>query len=132
MHLRVSGARSGGQSRSLLEVEESVQDEGRKRLERCDHARDGAAVRRQEPIPERARRKLRRQTGSQEHYPGHAEDRYRVVGYLGKNALLTEEWTRLEPGVLDHKLYVRGTGTVLERTVRGGDELNELVAVRKR
>jgi hypothetical protein len=69
------------------------------------------------------------QTGRQEYYKGQAEDHFRVVGYLGKNALLIEEWTPLEPGVLDHKLYVRGTGTVLERTVKGGDELNELVSV---
>jgi len=71
------------------------------------------------------------QTGVQEHYKGQAEDHFRVLGYLGKNALLIEEWTPLEPGVLDHKLYVRGTGTVLERTVKGGDELNELISVRK-
>jgi len=71
------------------------------------------------------------QTGVQEHYRGHAEDHFRVVGYLGPNALLVEESTPLEPGVLDHKLYVRGTGTVLERTVKGGDELNELVSVRR-
>ncbi len=70
-------------------------------------------------------------SGSQERYAGHAEDHFRVVGFLGKNALLIEEWTPLEPGVLDHKLYVRGTGTVLERTVKGGDELNELVSVRR-
>jgi hypothetical protein len=69
------------------------------------------------------------QTGRQEYYKGHAEDRFRVLGYLGKNALLIEETTRLEPDVVDHKLYVRGTGTVLERTVKGGDELNELVRV---
>jgi hypothetical protein len=69
------------------------------------------------------------QTGRQEIYKGQAEDHFRVVGYLGKNALLIEEWTPLEPGVLDHKLYVRGTGTVLERTVKGGDELNELISV---
>jgi hypothetical protein len=68
------------------------------------------------------------QTGRQEFYKGQAEDHFRVLGYLGKNALLIEEWTPLEPGVLDHKLYVRGTGTVLERTVKGGDELNELVS----
>jgi hypothetical protein len=42
--------------------------------------------------------------------------------------VLTEEWTPLEPGVLDHKLYVRGVGTVVEQTERGGDERNELVA----
>jgi hypothetical protein len=67
----------------------------------------------------------------QEYYKGQAEDHFRVVAFLGGNALLTEEWTPLEPGVLDHKLYVRGTGTVLERTVKGGDELNELVALRR-
>ena len=71
------------------------------------------------------------QSFRQEYYKGHAEDHFRVVGYLGPNALLTEEWTPLEPGVLDHKLYVRGTGTVLERTVKGGDELNELVSVKR-
>ena len=71
------------------------------------------------------------QSFRQEYYKGQAEDHFRVVGYLGPNALLTEEWTPLEPGVLDHKLYVRGTGTVLERTVKGGDELNELVRVKR-
>jgi hypothetical protein len=71
------------------------------------------------------------QTGTQEYYRGHAEDHFRVVGYLGRNAVLIEESTPLEPGVLDHKLYVRGTGTVLERTVKGGNELNELVSVKR-
>jgi hypothetical protein len=71
------------------------------------------------------------QSFRQEYLEGEAEDHFRVVAYLGPNALLTEEWTPLEPGVLDHKLYVRGTGTALERTVKGGDELNELVSVRK-
>ncbi len=46
-----------------------------------------------------------------------------------QNALLTEEWTPLEPGTLDHKLYVRGIGTVLEQTEQGGDERLELVSV---
>ena len=43
--------------------------------------------------------------------------------------LLTQEWTPLEPGVLDHKFYVRGVGTVLEQTEKGGNERNELVSV---
>ena len=47
------------------------------------------------------------------------------------HALLTQEFTRLEPGVLDHKYYVRGIGTVLEQTVRGGSERNELVSVHR-
>jgi hypothetical protein len=69
------------------------------------------------------------QTGRQEYYRGQAEDHFRVVARFGANALLTEEWTPLEPGVLDHKLYVRGIGTTVERTVKGGDELNELVSL---
>jgi hypothetical protein len=69
-------------------------------------------------------------TGRQEYYKGHAADHFRVLDYLGRNALLVAETTPLEPGVVDHKLYVRGTGTVLERTVKGGDELNELVSLR--
>jgi hypothetical protein len=70
------------------------------------------------------------QSFRQEYLKGEAEDHFRVVAFLGPNALLTEEWTPLEPGVLDHKVYVRGTGTVLERTVKGGDELNELISVK--
>jgi hypothetical protein len=81
------------------------------------------------------------QSFAQEFYAGHAEDHFRVVDLAAsvgvpytssKEALLTEEWTPLEPGVLDHKLYVRGIGTVKEQTVKGGDELNELVSVTAR
>jgi hypothetical protein len=79
--------------------------------------------------------------GRQEYYKGHAEDRFQIlslhasvhVPYVSsKNALLTGETTRLEPGVVDHKYYVRGIGTVLEQTVRGGSERNALVSVRTR
>ena len=52
----------------------------------------------------------------------------RVPYVTSRHALLTEEWTPLEPGVLDHKLYVRGIGTVLEKAVKGGDERLALVA----
>jgi hypothetical protein len=76
------------------------------------------------------------QSARQEFSKGEAEDHFRVIGVFGavtaqgaKNALLTEEWTPLEPGTIDHKLYVRGIGTVLEQTERGGDERNELVSV---
>ena len=87
--------------------------------------RDGAKARIYMPAQPRPG-----QSGRQEYYKGHAEDHFRVLGYLGKNALLIQETTPLEPGVVDHKLYVRGTGTVLERTVKGGDELNELISFR--
>ena len=43
--------------------------------------------------------------------------------------MLTKEWTPLEPGVIDHKMYVRGIGNVLEQTQKGGNERNELIAV---
>ena len=80
------------------------------------------------------------QTGRQEYLRGKAEDHFRVrslsarvhtPGASSSHALLTEEWTPLEPGVLDHKYYVRGIGTVLEQTVKGGDERNTLVSVRR-
>jgi len=76
----------------------------------------------------------------QEYYKGHAEDHFQVVSlhasvrvpYVSSSrALLTKEWTPLEPGVLDHKYYVRGIGTVLEQTVKGGDERNALVSVQR-
>jgi hypothetical protein len=76
--------------------------------------------------------------GRQEYLKGHAEDHFRVVALhvhvatpklTSTKALLTEEWTPLEPGVLDHKFFVRGVGTVLEQTVKGGDERNALVSV---
>lgn len=82
----------------------------------------------------------RGQSGIQEMYEGEAEDHFRVLDLdaivetraaITSHALLTREWTPLEPGVVDHKFYVPGIGTVLEETVKGGDELNELVAIRR-
>ena len=77
------------------------------------------------------------QSFRQEYYKGHAEDRFRVLGlhttvkvpYISStNALLTQETTALEPGVIDHKVYVRGIGTVKEETVKGGNETAVLVS----
>lgn len=51
-------------------------------------------------------------------------------GAVSNTALLTREWSPLEPGTVDHKLYVRGIGTVVEQTVKGGDERNTLIAVK--
>jgi hypothetical protein len=73
----------------------------------------------------------------QEYLKGEAEDHFQVVA-IGvtatvpfkafRGAMLTKEWTPLEPDVIDHKFYARGIGTVLEQTVKGGDERNELVS----
>ena len=49
-----------------------------------------------------------------------------------RHALLTRETTALEPGVVDHKYYVRDIGTVREVTVKGGHESLELVALTHR
>ena len=73
----------------------------------------------------------------QEYLKGEAEDHFEVLSMKAQatvpyrhfsRAMLTKEWTPLEPGVLDHKYYARGIGTVLEQTVKGGDERNELVS----
>ena len=80
------------------------------------------------------------QSFRQEFYRGHAEDHFQVVDlratvrapYVSSTrALLTKEWSPLEPGVIDHKLYVRGVGIVLEQTIKGGSERIELVSVRR-
>jgi hypothetical protein len=68
------------------------------------------------------------QSWEQEYYKGHAQDQFKVIGRFGTNAVLTQETTPLEPGTVDHKLYVRGVGTVLEQTENGPNERNELVS----
>jgi hypothetical protein len=79
------------------------------------------------------------ETGRQEYWKGHAEDQYKILSLnahaispatSSRHALLTEETTRLEPGTIDHKLYVRGVGTALEQAVKGGSERLALVSVR--
>jgi hypothetical protein len=74
----------------------------------------------------------------QEFYPGHAEDIF-TVHRLGvqvsvpllhsSSALVTQETTPLEPGVVDHKAYVRDIGDVSELTVKGGSEKLHLVGI---
>jgi hypothetical protein len=46
-------------------------------------------------------------------------------------ALKTEEFSLLEPGVLDNKYYLRGIGLVREQTVQGGSDILELVSVKR-
>jgi hypothetical protein len=78
------------------------------------------------------------QSRRQEYYRGHAEDHFSVlslhasvsVPYVrSTRALLTKEWTPLEPRTVDHKYYVRGIGEVKEVTVKGPTEKAELVSV---
>jgi hypothetical protein len=62
------------------------------------------------------------QSAQQEFFKGQAEDHFQVVSLhasasvpcvSSRRALLTKEWTPLEPGRIDHKLYVRGIATRL-------------------
>jgi hypothetical protein len=71
------------------------------------------------------------EVGRQEFLKGQAEDQFKVLslharvhtpGASSNQALLTQETTALEPGVLDHKLYVKGIGTVIENTIKGPTE----------
>jgi hypothetical protein len=81
------------------------------------------------------------QSFKQEDYKGHAEDRFKILSLAvsvttpaasSTQAMLTQETTPLEPGIVDHKYYVQGIGTVLEDTVRGvppGSERLQLTSV---
>jgi hypothetical protein len=80
------------------------------------------------------------QAAQQEFYKGEAQDHFQVLSLRASvdvpytsstRAVLTKEWTPLEPGVVDHKFYVRGIGTVLEQTVKGGSERAALVSFTK-
>ncbi|MEA2296116.1 MAG: hypothetical protein QOE86_3755 [Solirubrobacteraceae bacterium] len=82
------------------------------------------------------------QAFAQEHFPGQAEDHFRIVsrratisvpyGTFTSTAMTTREWSPLEPGVRDRKWFVRGVGQVAEATVRGGSARLELVSLRRR
>jgi hypothetical protein len=75
----------------------------------------------------------------QEFLAGQAEDHFQILDLHASvtvpfrsfpRAMLTKEWTPLEPGVLDHKYYARGIGTVKELSVKGPVEILSLVEVR--
>jgi hypothetical protein len=78
------------------------------------------------------------QSFQQEFLPGQAEDHF-VVTQVGvpvevpfgsfPDALLTIEWTPLEPDVVTQKAYVRGIGEVSEADLTGSNEHLELLRV---
>jgi hypothetical protein len=80
------------------------------------------------------------QSFAQEFYKDHAEDHFVVllrtatvkVAYGSfRGALLTAEWTPLEPNALGEKFYAKGVGQVKEQSIVGESERMELVALRK-
>jgi hypothetical protein len=66
----------------------------------------------------------------QEYLKGHAEDHFKIVALSGKR-MTTHEWTPVEPGVLDQKVYARGVGEVSEGSLKGGHEYFHLASVRR-
>jgi hypothetical protein len=80
------------------------------------------------------------QTYREEYYAGHAEDRTRVLA-MGQqaevpfghftNVILTEDYSPVEPNVLELKFYAPGIGQVLAQTVSGGSEREELISFTK-
>jgi hypothetical protein len=68
------------------------------------------------------------QAFQQESLKGQAEDRFRILSLAtsvstpavsSQSAMQTEETTPLEHGIVDHKFYVQGIGTVKEQQVAG-------------
>ncbi len=73
----------------------------------------------------------------QEYLVGEAEDEAQVMALdetvtvaagTFSGCVKTQEWSRLEPGVLEHKYYAPGVGVVAEATIEGGTERVELVS----
>mgnify|MGYP006358027645 CR=1 FL=1 len=54
----------------------------------------------------------------------------KVAAGTYSDTLVTEDWTPLEPSVVEHKTYARGVGVVHELRVKGGHEELELVRIR--
>ena len=78
------------------------------------------------------------QARRQEYYKGHAEDHFKVLSTAtqvavpmlrSRHAVETKEWSPLEPGVVDHKYYVRDIGVASEQAAAGPKETARLVSV---
>jgi hypothetical protein len=78
-------------------------------------------------------------TYREEHYAGQAEDAAEVLSVEGRaevpfgrfsGALITRNYTPLDPNVVELKLYARGIGSVLVVQTSGGSSREELVSFR--
>jgi hypothetical protein len=72
---------------------------------------------------------------AQENFPGHAEDKARVLGYVSsvtvpggtfRHVLETQEFSPLEPGVVERKYYAAGIGFLRSVTTHGPTEFFDL------
>jgi hypothetical protein len=73
----------------------------------------------------------------QEFLRGEAEDQGKVIALDDAvtvpygpfdSVLVTEDTTPLEPQILEHKFYAPGIGVVMERVIRGAQEISRLVS----
>ena len=79
-------------------------------------------------------------TYREEYYKGHAEDRTKVLALDQQveapaghftGAILTDDYSPLEPTVSEYKLYARGVGPVVAVSVSGEAEREDLVSYTK-
>jgi len=75
----------------------------------------------------------------QEFLAGEAEDlalvrqggtKLKVPAGSYDDVLITEEWTPLEPGVIELKYYARGVGVIQEKGIFGSDEVVQLIRIK--
>lgn len=74
----------------------------------------------------------------QEYYAGEAEDMGKLISLNEsitvpygsfEGCLVTEDWTPLEPGFVEHKTYCPGIGTVRNEYVLGGSGSQDLITI---
>ena len=72
----------------------------------------------------------------QEYYVGEAEDMFEIIAVGGsvavpagsfEDVVTTQDWTPLEPEVVEEKQYAPGIGKLREEKTAGGDDVSELV-----
>jgi len=75
----------------------------------------------------------------QEFLAGEAEDlalvrqggtKLKVPAGSFDDVLITEEWTPLEPGIIELKYYARGVGVIQEKGIFGSDEVVQLIRIK--
>ena len=72
----------------------------------------------------------------QEYYVGAAEDMFEIIAVGSsvevpagsfEDVVTTQDWTPLEPEVIEEKQYAPGIGKLREEKTAGGDDVSELV-----
>jgi len=79
-------------------------------------------------------------TYREEYYKGHAEDAASIIGTDAfvkvpygrfENGVQTRNFSGIEPNVIEEKIYAKDVGVVLEITVSGGSDRDELLSYRQ-